>query len=139
MYTLNKILRNRRVAKVRYKLSATQIEQLRAMSIDEVFCVEFFKELPALTQDVSTVQLSKWCKYVRDGLRDEKTFGALLDRPFAKIADKLHWGVKSTAFFLDVLTAFGLMISGAPKPPHTDVDGNRRAVSLAREIASENP
>ena len=139
MYTLNKILRNRRIAKATYRLSSTQIEQLRGLTIDEVFCVEFFKELPALSQHVSTVQLSKWCKYIRDGLRDEKTFGALLDQPFAKLADKLHWGVKSTAFFLDVLTAFGLMISGAPKPPHTDVEGNQRAVSLARKIASESP
>lgn len=134
--SLQKAQYKRRIDKPTYEMSARAIEDLRAWNVQEVFSATFLRQFDQLTKGMSGNKIARACWNIRlalVGLREDVEFGEAIDKPFAEILSGFGQGVDSLAFFLDVITAFGVKIDGAPPIPKLR-RGVHPHIALARRI-----
>jgi len=130
----------RRIGRVLYPLSADQLTELRKLAPCEIFNIRFIRQFPALCEDLNNLQLGQYCLHLsgRLGGRRYQTFGDVLDLGYGQICHEVgsRWGAicSSLIFFEDMLTAFGIDLVGAPKPPSVDEAGSLMTLRLANEI-----
>jgi hypothetical protein len=134
MGTISKAQGLRRIAKTLYPLSGTKEAELRAMTMEQVFAIDFLRALSGFCDELDNRWLSSRLRPIHWKFRG-RTFGQVLDLNFGDIAEEFGEGHRSLALFLDVVTALGLSIKGAPKPPEFDRRGVAKHISFARHVS----
>jgi|GEM_PF-3783831 len=126
-YELRKALKLRRVASQVYYPTPEDLAFIKSLKPEDIFDKAFLMRFPAVIRDRK--HLSRICTHLQYRFRKEPSFESVLNIGFDRITIRLCSALGSLALLLDLATALGLEIRGAPPPPNQELVAQREQVA----------